>query len=593
MNPDGSETITPKTVGKAPIDPIVTPAPTRAPGKGPLLEAFDRQQQEINWEGDWLEEYFKSEEGQRVIDEIIRVNNANELIEFKGEQAPYRPVKFSDNSKAGPSGKGVKNKGVKRLKTTDTRPKAQVERPETTTMVSTRSGSQPTGASLPGTGGEMGGMEVDGVASNANVSGNRGFDGGFSMSLGPEINVDRPMSFRQGGTMKFKKVHDFFSWGVPHTPLKHGGTDPGLSLSDLFMVTPLLRIPWEYPVLYMTPTEFDLLPEGSYAISASIKIVERNARVAFETNSSTSGLATLNQNKFGVFCNDLLSRAPVVNKKVTFDGANPMKPSSITTPNINDLTEIIWGNDQSVAGFDSKIPSGVFRIPINWTEYACVHTTAESAAGSLSENVGWAMNYANAIQFYQMSPETAGTEVYSDHYKFVCAPLKKVKKAFLPFVAANVEYPRGAAPLRPSKTDFLNPQDEVTNSISHAFQGASVVIPDSEVGYDRLLEKPNIWKGSKPCNPARQNSCHVGIRAVPKLTTDSNATIASEFTDVQAWWEVTVELEVGYDLHHMYTYGENYVVDSENAMRITTGKDTNPPINVPLFLRQYPSDVTR
>ncbi|MGS0330163.1 hypothetical protein ACUOOS_25220, partial [Escherichia coli] len=102
------------------------------------------------------------------------------------------------------------------------------------------------------------------------------------------------------------KVHRFTTFGLAYKPISitRGGT--GNTWTDVFMTTPLAEIPWNRLFMYMNPSEYALLPNGSQVIDLHIKIRQRNVRVAFQTNSSSSELATLNQNKNAIFADGLL-----------------------------------------------------------------------------------------------------------------------------------------------------------------------------------------------------------------------------------------------------------------------------------------------
>ena len=56
----------------------------------------------------------------------------------------------------------------------------------------------------------------------------------------------------------------------------------------------LLEIPWHLPVMYMSPSEFSLLKPGARAVHLRCKVVFRGCTVKFETNASSTQIATLN-----------------------------------------------------------------------------------------------------------------------------------------------------------------------------------------------------------------------------------------------------------------------------------------------------------
>ena len=60
----------------------------------------------------------------------------------------------------------------------------------------------------------------------------------------------------------FKKVHRILTFGLAYKPIAVPRTGPP-AYSDVYMMTSLAHIPWEYPFMYLNPSEFSMLPEGS------------------------------------------------------------------------------------------------------------------------------------------------------------------------------------------------------------------------------------------------------------------------------------------------------------------------------------------
>ena len=131
------------------------------------------------------------------------------------------------------------------------------------------------GTSLPGTAGAMGG-------------------GGMEQAVEP---IPRPMYSAHTQIRYFKKVHRILTFGLAYKPIVKARTGPP-AYSDVYMMTSLAHIPWEYPFMYLNPSEFALLPAGSRAKHVRCKVKSENVRVAFPTNSTDNNLATLHTNKF-------------------------------------------------------------------------------------------------------------------------------------------------------------------------------------------------------------------------------------------------------------------------------------------------------
>lgn len=83
------------------------------------------------------------------------------------------------------------------------------------------------------------------------------------------------------------------------------------------------------------------------------KVTMRNPRTAFETNASTSNLATLNQNKFIQYANGLVNKTRGFNttyKFATATNTTRMKPTSLEVIDESFLKKVIsamYGTDPS------------------------------------------------------------------------------------------------------------------------------------------------------------------------------------------------------------------------------------------------------
>lgn len=81
------------------------------------------------------------------------------------------------------------------------------------------------------------------------------------------------------------------------------------------VTTSLNHIPSQYPFLYLTPTEHNLVSITTSSLCKHVKVnvVMRCPRTALETNVTTSSLAILNQNKFAIVAHDLTNITHGVN----------------------------------------------------------------------------------------------------------------------------------------------------------------------------------------------------------------------------------------------------------------------------------------
>lgn len=71
---------------------------------------------------------------------------------------------------------------------------------------------------------------------------------------------------------KYLKVHRFLTWGIAYDILSRTETtDP--KETWLYMTTPLAHVPWDRPYFYLTPAEFNALPDGAVAKHVKVTII--------------------------------------------------------------------------------------------------------------------------------------------------------------------------------------------------------------------------------------------------------------------------------------------------------------------------------
>ena len=169
-------------------------------------------------------------------------------------------------------------------------------------------------SSLPGTAMGQGGSG-DGNASSA-------------MAI---YEADKPFSMFGKKKSTYKKVHRFVSFGLANVWLTRNvaAAAPQPAEVQRIITTALAEIPVSKPYLYLNPSEFALIPEGSYVSEVRVNVTHRGNRIAFETASTASSLATLNQ---------------IQNMQVSVG-----------------LNKTGWGNTRSFSGFtdDGMVPSGI------------------------------------------------------------------------------------------------------------------------------------------------------------------------------------------------------------------------------------------
>lgn len=376
--------------------------------------------------------------------------------------------------------------------------------------------------------------------------------GGGTAGPGPRaVCVPRPRLNIHNNTHVYSKTHRFLTWGIAYDVLVDAAHYPDYK----FMCTPFAQVPWDRPYFYLTPAEYDALPEGSVCKSVHITITPRNCRVAFPTNSSESNLATLNQNKDIVIAYELAANCHSVNAHYeSFNAQQPMKPESFTIEKLEhhmDFAKDLYGERSRT---DTRVPRHQAGIWSPLPDYALIPKISLISG----TDPGWPCLQHYYKDFY--ADTTSGVQVESFSYHPQTGNIKKPYDSLflglnrpeppnpVPGAKTSVVIPRGSHTLLPHQT-------RVTYSVEPA--RSNVDIQDEAVPlqpgvrrqftYHEPIEKSQeFYYGnfSFP-SPKVQPSVHIGVQPVPALTTAAlQGQSNSSFTDVSAYFEISAEMEV-------------------------------------------------
>lgn len=139
-----------------------------------------------------------------------------------------------------------------------------------------------------------------------------------------------------------------------------------------------MNLPVDKPWFYMSPSEFtNILPKNSFVKLVRCKVVMRNPRTAFQTNASTSDLATLNQNKFiakGIGLN-LTTRG--INRWLTSTNMVVSGHEEVTQQKEINIVQAMYGSSTAKAYIDPKdgqycLPHSYLNLPICNFVYFCL-----------------------------------------------------------------------------------------------------------------------------------------------------------------------------------------------------------------------------
>lgn len=569
LNPDGSETITPKTPSRDSIRDIGNHASGNVrPGHGPIIDSMrnagriaeSRQRAIEADEIRRLNEYFQSAEGKAYLESLADQNDIAESDQFSGSQAPQRELPPAE-AQGVPGPSGVQTRGQKRQQ----EEQGQAERPP-----------QPEEMA----GGDRGNRQRSrgvepmdtGTAAATGTGHDAKADGGFDSAQGPEGYIPTSGYQHGGGYMVFEKIHHLKSYALAFLNLLKG-TDIKIT------TTPLAEIPWDRVFFYMSEDEFKLIPAGSHFEKCEVSIHNIVSSTQYPTGSSEATTATFNHPKIGMIGFDLYEKyRGGYNLKYTMSSSKEMVVDAVTDPNYDDFIKKQYGTDQSSESWDTDdLPGTMFPIPCNLYNYFSIYQPSKAAAatkGFTSANAPGYENFASKITQFNLNDKT-WDEVFRREYAFQSAPIGTPFK-HLEINTADVDQSVG-------NHVYVNLRRKVTNvGPTGDLTITESIVPSKESGVKIMQYKDFIERGSNFCigdsprKPARQPSIHFGMKAIPKLSSLSNATRASEFVHAEVYFVVKAKIWVKTNSYpNRFILPKTYNVPIEAAQTGTGYKTSN------------------
>ena len=401
--------------------------------------------------------------------------------------------------------------------------------------------------------------------------------GGASSDGQAEYQIERPLSMFGDKINTYRKSHKFMTFGLAPAILSPAA--PGLTV-DRYLTTYLAELPWHIPAFYLSPSEYNLLPDGTHCIEVSLQVIYRGSTIQFETAASGSGLATLNQINDIAVANALNKTGWGSNVSYTGFGAapvSPMIPTGIAKPKYQPITgdyrgmiNDYYGTSNSDGNFASYIPHHqIGRQTFLYNYWAMSTRSATNATPTPVTNLygGWP---AVSEKIQQMDGKTCVNQVvmtstYSPKMGQLKSPLKALGLG-LPYpniggnlnvlTQGNLIAPRvltaNRDPVAPTgSNDQANGErwtiGEDTSNFSNDNEGATPQVPTWDI-YSPIeksqVSRSGFW-GQQ--DPHIQPSVHIGVQPVPSLS--SAALLAEDgvfnaWTDTRAYWEVIATMKV-------------------------------------------------
>jgi hypothetical protein len=368
----------------------------------------------------------------------------------------------------------------------------------------------------------------------------------------------KPYTDFNSKTTTYRKVHRLMTFGLAHVGLTGTATSP--TETQRWITTYLASIPWHKPYFYMSPGEYNILGENAKVKSLKITVTHRGNRIAFNTASSESQLATLNNvqnvaiayglNKTG-FGQDMLP---------DFTGTtNPMIPTKLAFNEYNQGYVNSWyGYPQGATDWGLEMPDVFLGYKSLLRNYFNMCSTGNNTTGDpmLAKHLMIADGKTTINQVlgeFEYHPKMAPLKRESQFVRYALPIVNDAQTTIN--IEGNVHSQRT---LSLDLNNSTPTAQYVEGTLLQRTLNNSSLVPDlpnaqgvydAESFYFKNIEKANymrqiIW-GDVGDKTHVQPSVHVGIQAIPSLSTAALALAGSNsYTDSQADWEVTAEMVV-------------------------------------------------
>lgn len=391
--------------------------------------------------------------------------------------------------------------------------------------------------------------------------------GGASSDGKPLYELQKPISNFGEKVNIYKKVHKFMTFGLANTIIQPVPT----TSVNCWLTSYLAEVPWHIPALYLNQSEFDLLDPGARVLECHIEVYYRGSTIQFETASTATGLATLNQINDIAVANGLNRSGQGSNISFrSFNSSQPMIPTSIAKPVYGPVVGTYRGmvrdyygsNNPDTVNFKGDIPKHqVGRQTFLYNYFALSNTVINTTAPTPNrvQTGGWP-NLAEKIT--QLDGKTAVNtcvvkSVYRPKQSPIKAPLRTIGHG-QPFtydnnsdmkvpVNGNLTTMKNNTPtqfsgaIKPDGYELnMNSTDLTPNNQVSQYPSFTIYSPIEKSQFTRT----GLWGQA---DAHIQPSIHIGVQPVPALSTASLLTEDNQFnqwTDTRAYWEVIATLVV-------------------------------------------------
>lgn len=382
---------------------------------------------------------------------------------------------------------------------------------------------------------KVGRSRLPGTARDQGSSGTPEAEGGPRLGV-----VIKPSPSIQEHVRYFRKVHRLYTYGVPYIASFE------LLQNTARISSPLCYVPWDKLYLYLNKSEVSQLPRGSSVAKVKITILQRNVRVAFQTNSSENAIATLNQNKNIITAVGLNKNVEGTNRMITI-GANNIVTGTTAIPATwdNAIETEMYGSEANVT---NTMPRHQFGQPQVWNAYYCPQY--HSSTTTLQQD-GWQcfQSFVNEMDADSSKGNVILEQTYEPRVGLCKLPPKAIYRA-----TPNGDFTVNRGPeLNERQTTTITTGSVLTslNQPTNSTSDDSAMNQNWGTTFDdniQMIEKSQMMtQGLFKRDYAHvQPSIHVGIQPsyalnMGVLNGNASGTTNSSFTDVQALFEISAE----------------------------------------------------
>lgn len=311
----------------------------------------------------------------------------------------------------------------------------------------------------------------------------------------------------------------------------------------------------------------------------------RNPRTAFETNASTSNLATLNQNKFIQYATGLVNNTRGFNCVYTFGTAtNTMRPTSLEMIDETFFKKVIstmYGTDPNnwlkpnwTDG--ATLPCSLLNLPMQFPSYYAMYANKVMNNGE----VGWQMinEKITKVDASALIGKKIIDYNYSPTLSYLSMPWNNVYTGRTQTGGLNhtgFKLTDTSSISLPNQLHIDNAKGQSSSNTSNNFQ----ILSDNNWkkiftnNFNRYIEPIEcgqyIKQGLKPSSSVKiQPSLHVGVCAVPQLTTTNAYFVPDKFIDIECTWDIQTEMICEYGLPYTYSHFPTLHTELENALMV-------------------------